>query len=131
MPKGGKELQKMKSYRPMSLTSTVRRTMERLITNRLRYCAESMHLLKECQAGFGHGRRRVDQLLRLSQSISDGFQQSPMQRTVVALIDYSRAYCKVCRDALLMKMPKMAPQIRMVLSCVAIKQTDLGDISCS
>ena len=33
-------------------------------------------------------------MLRLSQSIIDGLQQSPMQRSVVALIDYSRAYDK-------------------------------------
>ena len=88
----------------MSLTSNVRRTMQRQDTNRLRYFAESMHLLTENQAGFRNGHSTEDQLLRLSQSISDGSQQSPMQHTVVALIDYSRAYDKVWRDALLMKM---------------------------
>ena len=35
----------------ISLMSTVRKTMERLVTNCLRYFAELMHLLTECQAG--------------------------------------------------------------------------------
>ena len=83
----------MESHIPISLTSTVGKTMERLVTNRPLYFAE-------CR----HGHSTEDQLLRLSQSISDVFQQSPMQRAVVAHFDYSRAYNKVRRDALLMKM---------------------------
>ena len=42
-PKGWKGLPKMESYRPISLTSTEGKTMERLVTNRLRYFAESTH----------------------------------------------------------------------------------------
>ena len=78
--------------------------MERMVTNRLRYFAESMHLLTEYQAGLRHGCSTEDQLLRLSQSTSDGLQQSPMQCTVVAFIDYSKAHDKVRRDSLLMMM---------------------------
>ena len=114
IPKGGKDLQKMESYGSISLTSTIGKTMEHLVANRLQNFAESMHLLTEHQAGFRHGCSIEDQLLRLSQSISDGFQQSPMQRTVVALIVYSRAYDKVWRDALLMKMSKVGIQDHMV-----------------
>ena len=62
-----------------------------------------MHLLTEYLAGLRHGSSTEDQLLRLFQSISDGFQQSPVQCTVVALIDYSRTYDKVWRYALLTK----------------------------
>ena len=40
--KGGKDLQKMESYRPISLTSTVENTMLRQVTNRLR------NLLNRC-----------------------------------------------------------------------------------
>ena len=52
-------------------------------------------------------RSTEDQLLRLSQSISDGFQRIPMQRMVMALIDYSRAYDKVWRNALFFKIQQM------------------------
>ena len=105
----------MESHRPTSITSTVGKRMDSLATKRLRYFAESRHLLTEYQAGFRHGRSTEDQLLRLYQSISDGFQQSPVQRTVVALIDYSRTYDKVWRDALLMKMSQKGIRCDMVL----------------
>ena len=94
----------MESHGHIPITSIVGKTMERLVTNRLRYFAQAMHLIAEYQAGFRHGRSTEDQLHRLSQSICDCFQQSQMQRTVVALIGYSRAYDNVWRDALLMNM---------------------------
>ena len=104
IPKGGKDLQKMESHRPMSLMLSVGQMMDRLVTNHLCYFVESMHMLTEYQPGFRHDCSTDDQLLRLSQFKSDECQQSLMQHTVVALIDYSRAYDKVWRDALLMKL---------------------------
>ena len=89
--------------------------MERLVTNRLRYIAETMHLLTEYQAGHRHGRSTEEQLLRLCQSISDLVQQSPMQRTVVTLINYSRACDKVWSVALLMEMSQKGIPSHMVL----------------
>ena len=112
--KAGKDAQCLDSYRPISLTSTMGKVMERLVTNRLRYFAECHNLLTPFQAGFRTGRSTEDQLLRLSQSISDGFQHVPMQRTVMALIDYSRAYDKVWRDALLFKIQQMGVPNKML-----------------
>ena len=66
--------------------------MERLVTNRLVYILESKGLITKNQAGFRAGRSTEDQLLRLSQMVSDGFQEKPMKRTVLALFDYSKAY---------------------------------------
>ena len=71
--KVGKDAQCLDSYRPISLTSTMGKIMERLVTNRLRYFAKFHNLLTLFQAGFHTGRSTEDQLLRLSQSISDGF----------------------------------------------------------
>ena len=100
------------------------------ITNCLQYFADSVHLLTEYQAGIRHGRSTEDQLLRLSQSISDGLQQSQMQRTVVAIIDYPMAYDKVWRDASLMKMSqkRQSKSHDAVDPSVAAQTTDLGDI---
>ena len=114
IPKGGKDQQKMESYGPISLRSTVGNVMERLVTNHQQCFAESMHLLTEHQVGFRHGRSTEVQLLRLSQSTSDGFHQLPMQRTVVALIDYSTAYGKFWRDALLIKISQKGIQCHVV-----------------
>ena len=114
IPKAGKDHERLDSYRPISLTSSVGKVMERLVTNRLRYITETGNMLQDCQAGFRFGRSTEDQLLRLSQSISDGFQKKPMQRTVLALIDYSRAYDKVWRDALLLKMSQLDIPTRLI-----------------
>ena len=114
IPKAGKDQQRLDSYRPVSLTSTVGKVMERLVTNRLRFLTETNHTLQDSQAGFRFGRSTEDQLLRLSQSISDGFQSKPMQRTLLALIDYSRAYDRVWRDALLLKMSQQGIPSRIV-----------------
>ena len=96
---------------PSQYLSSVGKSMERLVINRLLCFAESMHLLTEYDAEFRHGCCTEEQLLRLSQSIGDGFRQSSMQRTMVALIDYSWAYDKEWRDALLMNMFKKALQV--------------------
>ena len=103
----GKDTQCLDSYRPISLTLTMGKVMERLVTNRLRYFAECHNLLTPFRAGFRTHRSTEDQLLRLSQAISDRFQHVLMQRTVMILIDFSRAYDKVWWDALLFKMQQM------------------------
>ena len=90
--KKGKDPQNTSSYRPISLTSAMGKLMERLVTNRLVYILESKGLITKNQAGFRAGRSTEDQLLRLSQMVSDGFQEKPMKRTVLALFDYSKAY---------------------------------------
>ena len=78
--------------------------MKRIIANRMRYFAETNDIIPQTR----------NQLLRLSQSFSHGFQCKPMQRTLLALIDYSRAYDKVWRDALLLKMSEQGVPNRLI-----------------
>ena len=104
IPKKGKELRDVGSFRPISLTSVVGKLMERMVCTRLRHFLESNNLLNPNQAGFRSKRSTEDQLLCLSQTVSDEFQKKPMHRTVLALVDYSRAFDTVWRDALLWKM---------------------------
>ena len=89
------------SYRPFSLTSCLGKLMERLVANRLYHLAESRGLLTEDQAGFRRQRSTEDQILRVTQAISDGFQARPALRSVLALLDFSKAYDTVWRTDLL------------------------------
>jgi ribonuclease HI len=89
------------SYRPISLTSCMGKLMERLVTNRLYHLAESRGLLVEDQAGFRGQRSTEDQILRITQSIDDGFQAVPALRSALALLDFSKAYDTVWRLDLL------------------------------
>ena len=104
IPKKGKDLQKLSSFRPISLTSVVGKLMERMVTDRLMFHLESKNLLTPHQAGFRKWRSTEDQLINLSQHISDSFQKPKMERTVLALIDFSKAYDTVWRDGLLWKL---------------------------
>ena len=71
--------------------------MERMVSSRLQHLAESRGWFCQEQSGFRPQRSTEDQVLRLTQSISDGLQQKPPLRTVLALLDFSKAYDKVWR----------------------------------
>ena len=105
--KKDKNPEAVSSYRPISLTSVIGKWLERMVTNRLRYFMETKQLLNQAQSGFRARRSTEDQLITLSQTISDGFHSKPMQRTLITLIDYSQAFDTVWRDNLLMKMVNM------------------------
>ena len=99
--KGGKPASEISSYRPISLTSCMVKALERMVANRIYYLAETQGWLSNYQAGFRKQRNTEDQILRITQSISDGFQKKPHQRTVMALLDYSKAFDRVWIEDLL------------------------------
>ena len=93
------------SYRPISLTSCTSKLFERMVLGRLTYFLELQNILSPVQAGFRPGRSTVDQVLLLSQSIADSFHQSkPGARTVLATVDFAKAFDSVWHSALLSKL---------------------------
>ena len=109
-----KDPQAVSSYRPIALTSTIRKLLERLIVNRLSWWLEAKSLLSPWQAGFRKRRCTTDQCLRLSQFVSDGFHSTNKERTVLMLFDYSKAYDTVWRTGLLQKMLDIGITLRFV-----------------
>ena len=98
--KAGKPSSKLASYRPISLTSCVVKLLERMLCDRLYYLAETNGWICRTQAGFRRSQSTEDQVIRISQGISDGFQKKPAQRTVLAMLDYSKAYDRVWQQEL-------------------------------
>ena len=93
------------SYRPISLTSCTSKLFERIVLGRLTYFLEQQDILSPVQAGFRPGRSTVDQVLLLSQSIADSFHQSKRGvRTVLAAVDFAKAFDSVWHSALLSKL---------------------------
>ncbi len=91
------------SYRPVSLTSCVAKTMERMISNRLYYLAETRNWLCPEQAGFRTSRSGEDQILRVTQTISNGYQATKPKRTVRALLDFSKTFDRAWKENLLLR----------------------------
>jgi hypothetical protein len=83
------------SYWPIAFTSCLAKVMERMVAKKLQHFAESRGMLNSDQSGFRPKRSTEDQVIRLSQAISDGF---------LALLDFSKAYNKVCWADLLARM---------------------------
>ena len=103
--KMGKPLDSPAFFRPISLTSCVSKLLERIILSRLLFFLESNSILSPRQAGFRPGRSTLDQILYLSQSISDGFNKPrPGSRTILSTIDFSKAFDFVWHPALFHKL---------------------------
>ena len=95
--KMGKPLDSPASFWPISLTSCVSKLCERIILSRLLFFPECNSILSPSQAGFSPGWSTLDQILYLSQSISDGFNKlRPGFPTILSTIDFSKAFDSVC-----------------------------------
>ena len=70
--KMGKPFDSPASFRPISLISCVSNLFERIILSCLLFFQESNSILSPCQSGFHLGRSTLNQILFLSQSISNG-----------------------------------------------------------
>ena len=89
--KMGKPLDSPASFRPISLTY-VSKLFEHIVLSRLLFILESNSILSPRQASFHPGRFTLDQILYLSQSISDGFNKpKPSSRTIFCTIDFPKA----------------------------------------
>ena len=103
--KMGKPLDSPATFRPISLTSCVSKLFERIILSRLLFFLESNSILSPRQAGFRPGRSTLDQILYLSQSISNWFNKPrPGYRTILSTIDFSKAFDSVWHPALFHKL---------------------------
>ena len=67
--KAGKPKNKTLSYRPLSLTSCVGKTLEKLLTNRIKKWAGNNNIFNLQQNGFRKNRSTNDNLFKITQSI--------------------------------------------------------------
>ena len=78
--------------------------LERILANRLYYIVKTNNLFSQFQASFGKGRSCQDQITQIVQAIKGGFQQRPMKRSVLTLLDFCNAYDMVWREKPLLHM---------------------------
>ena len=85
-----------------------------MIANRLYHFAETNHIIYLQQIGFRRGRGCKDQIARIIQPIQDGFHHKSMKRSVLALLDFSKAYDTVWREKLLTTMRDQGLPINLI-----------------
>ena len=109
--KSGKDGDTVSNYRPISLTSCLCKTMERIINLRMQWYLESENLLVSQQAGFRQCYSTEDQATYLSQEIEDAFQDKKL--VLAAWIDLRKAFDKVWKEGLLKKLRNCRVSSRM------------------
>ena len=88
--KPGKDVSDPSSYRPISLTSCLCKTMERMVNRRLVHFLESNQFLTNVQCGFRQGRSTTDHLVRLETWIREGI--ATREHVVAVFFDLEKAY---------------------------------------
>ena len=100
--KPGKDPSKPISYRPIALTATLCKVMERMITSRLDWFLEINGFINDNQSGFRKSRRTIDHLAYLESSIQMGF--ANRESTLTVFLDLEKAYDMVWRKGVLIKL---------------------------
>ncbi|GFV73129.1 probable RNA-directed DNA polymerase from transposon BS [Trichonephila clavipes] len=98
--KPNKNASECKNYRPISLTSTLCKLMERVIHRRLMNWLIENKKLHFYKTDFRTHHSTTDQLFYLNQSIIDGFQEKPHKKTLAVFLDISAAFDRVWRQKL-------------------------------
>ena len=100
IPKPDKDHSDPNNYRPISLTSCLCKTFEKLINNRLVYYLESNNLLAPTQSGFRKQRCTSDHLVRLETWIREGIINC--EHVVAIFFDLEKAYDTTWRHGILL-----------------------------
>jgi retron-type reverse transcriptase len=109
---GGVDLSVVKNYRPVSLTSVVRKQLEHVIAGYIRQVWENIAWLYEGQHGFRPGYSCKSQRITVCQDISDSLDEG--SRLDAIIIDFSKAFDLVPHDRLLKKIAASGVDSRVV-----------------
>ncbi|GIY94040.1 putative RNA-directed DNA polymerase from transposon BS [Caerostris extrusa] len=100
--KKNKDPKQLSSYRPISLTSILGKTTEKLILNRLNWYLEDRNLIVNEQAGFRKNRSTTDQVTYLIQIVKDALDNRNILTAVY--VDFKSAYDTLWREKLHQKL---------------------------
>jgi retron-type reverse transcriptase len=93
------------NYRPISLVSCIGKVVERIINARLMRFLEAFNLISKMQSGFRKGRSTKDNLLFLTQKVTEAMARG--KKCLAIFFDIAKAFDKVWHDELIYKMIKL------------------------
>ena len=108
LPKPGKTLYEVSSYRPISLLPIISKVFERLIMRRLTNIIENKQLIPAHQFGFRHKHSTIDQVHRITARIENALEEKKVCSAV--FLDVSQAFDKVWHEGLNYKLNTMLPK---------------------
>ena len=114
LPKPGKDLTKPTSYRLISLLPAMGEIFERIVASRLSTFLEKSNNFDENQAGFRKKRSTLDQLFKLSQSVSTALKKR--KKAVGVFLDVEKAFDAVWIEGLKYKLSIPTKMIRLLSS---------------
>ena len=100
--KGKNSYHEAGSYRPISPTNYLCKSLERIITNQLYGFSEHINLLDQEQEGFRRFRGTTDALLRITQDIYNGFNNR--EHAGALFVNIEKSYDSVWREGLMYKL---------------------------
>lgn len=101
IPKQGKDLKQPNNHRPISLLSTVGKTIEKLILRRLQDYVNVQEVIPEDQHAFRANYSTLHQLTRVVEYITDGFNTN--RDTGAVFLDVAKAFDRVWHQGLIHK----------------------------
>lgn len=107
LPKPGKPINEVTSYRPISLLPVVSKVFEKLLLQRLKPFLEDAQIVPDHQFGFREKHSTIEQIHRVASTIQRCFQEK--KYCSAAFLDISQAFDKVWHKGLLFKLKKLLP----------------------
>ena len=108
IPKPGKDVTQVTSYRPISLLSIFSKLFEKLLLESLLLHLNNNNSIPNHQFGFRRKHGTIEQVHRITTLIRRGFESK--QYCSALFIDISQAFDKVWHDGLIHKMTTLLPQ---------------------
>jgi hypothetical protein len=100
--KPGKDAKIPSNYRPISLLSNIGKIFERIILDRMNSFQYSNNIIIPQQFGFQKNHSTVQQILRITEKVSFGFNEN--KTTGMVLLDIEKAFDSVWHDGLIHKL---------------------------
>jgi hypothetical protein len=107
IPKPGKNLSEVESYRPISLLPIMSKLFEKLILKRLKPIIAEKHLVQTDQFGFRKNHSTIDQVYRITDITEKTYKNKGMCSAV--FLDIAHAFDRVWHRGLLHKLRSTLP----------------------
>ena len=112
IPKQGKDCSKAENYRPISLTNCLAKVCETVVKNIVLEHCEILNVFGETQSAYRKHRCTRDNLIKLTQHVSEAFQWSEMVGLV--FLDVEKAFDAVWRLGLIHKLHSIELKIPII-----------------